>query len=51
MPNVVTPFTRKRQAVAAAPAVAPRHRRDGWFDDKDQWHDAAESVEPARAHG
>jgi hypothetical protein len=41
MPNVVTPFDRK----PAKPITdtAPRHRRDGEFDDDGQWHDASDT--------
>jgi hypothetical protein len=43
MPDVVTPFNRK-QATQTAPAeTGPRHRRDGYFDDHDRWHEAADS--------
>ncbi|WP_157439492.1 hypothetical protein [Aeromicrobium sp. Root344] len=52
MPNVVTPFARRRDS--ARPSVAaPRHRRDGYFDEHDQWHDSSDAVESdaARANG
>lgn len=39
MPNVVTPFLRKKKNASTDPAQA-RHRRDGWFDENDTWHDA-----------
>ena len=39
MVNVI-PFTRKRNKNTEP--EAPRHRRDGWFDDQDQWHPADE---------
>jgi uncharacterized protein YukE len=42
MPNVVIPFLSKRDTAAKA---APRHRRDGFFDEQDQWHDAAEALD------
>jgi hypothetical protein len=48
MPNVVTPFTRERDTPAEPPSTPPRHRRDGYFDDSDQWHDSMEAMEPAR---
>ena len=47
MPNVVTPFMRKKKQHSIDPAEA-RHRRDGWFDDQDNWHDS-ESQSPTRA--
>jgi hypothetical protein len=50
MPNVVTPFSRKRHAVANQPNPHPRHRREGYFDDKDHWHDSSETPEPAANH-
>lgn len=49
MPNVITTFVRRRNASHSqhqAKADAARHRRDGWFDEADNWHDA-ESAEPA----
>ena len=46
MPNVVTPVSRKRHANAQESATAhPRHRREGWFDEQDQWHDSSERKE------
>jgi hypothetical protein len=39
MSNVVTSFTRKLTS-RNQPAVDPRHRRDGFFDEADTWHDA-----------
>ncbi|NRQ51108.1 hypothetical protein [Aeromicrobium stalagmiti] len=49
MPNVVTPFMRKKKHGTIDPADA-RHRRDGWFDEQDNWHDA-ESQAAATADG
>ncbi|WP_332667310.1 hypothetical protein [Aeromicrobium sp.] len=47
MPNVVTPFSRKRHTTAQQSTTAhPRHRRDGYFDEQDQWHDSSETSEP-----
>lgn len=49
MPNVITTFARRRNAAhRQAKADAARHRRDGWFDEADNWHDA-ESSEPAQS--
>ena len=31
--------TRKRSAKAEKSSPAPRHRREGWFDEQDRWHD------------
>jgi hypothetical protein len=39
MNNVVTPFLRKRSTSSSDPAAA-RHRREGWFDEQDVWHEA-----------
>lgn len=38
MPNVI-PF-RKRRRNQEATADQPRHRREGHFDEQDNWHDA-----------
>ena len=44
MPNVVTPFSRRRNTSAHRSGDQhPRHRRDGYFDEHDQWHDSTES--------
>lgn len=53
MPNVVTPFSRKRHADSQKATPHPRHRRDGYFDEHDQWHDSTEADESAshRAKG
>lgn len=48
MGNVVTPFLRKRHGKQPSQAD-PRHRRDGYFDEQDHWHDA-EKPAPAQAH-
>ena len=45
MPNVVTPFTRRKKSKTQT-ETAPRHRREGWFDDQDLWHDSDEHAEP-----
>jgi hypothetical protein len=50
MPNVVTPFSRKRHTPAQQATSQPRHRRDGYFDDEDQWHDSSEAHESASQH-
>ena len=47
MPNVVTPFSRKRHATVQPTVPHPRHRRDGYFDEQDQWHDSTERDESA----
>ena len=48
MPNVVTPFSRKRHRSAhKSKNTHPRHRRDGYFDEQDQWHDSTESDKSA----
>ncbi len=39
MAHVVTPFARLRKKQDETPSAA-RHRRDGWFDEQDNWHDA-----------
>lgn len=49
MASVVTPFLRKRHANQPR-TVDPRHRRDGYFDEQDQWHDAEESA-ASPSHG
>ena len=41
MPHVITSFTRKRDAQKREAATPVRHRRDGYFDEHDHWHDAA----------
>lgn len=50
MPNVVTPFSRKRHAHVKSATPHPRHRRDGYFDEQDQWHDSSESNESSRSN-
>jgi len=40
MSNVVTSFARKLTSSRQDPATQARHRRDGWFDESDAWHDA-----------
>jgi hypothetical protein len=51
MPNVVTPFLRRHHKTRST-TDAPRHRREGFFDEHDEWHDA-ETAKPqaTRAHG
>ena len=44
MRNVVTPLSRKRNPDAQRPSQHPRHRRDGYFDEQDQWHDSSEAT-------
>lgn len=51
MPNVVTPFSRKRKAAIQHPTPHPRHRREGYFDDRDQWHDSSETTKPTAHSG
>jgi hypothetical protein len=52
MPDVVTPFSRKSQPDHPRSATAnPRHRRDGYFDEHDQWHEGSETAQADRAHG
>lgn len=46
MPNVVTPFTRRNKPQSKT-SSAPRHRREGWFDDQDQWHESDEHSQPS----
>jgi hypothetical protein len=50
MPNVVTSFTRKRDTTARQSTTHPRHRRDGYFDEQDQWHDATEATTTSDTH-
>lgn len=50
MPNVVTPFSRKRHADSQKATPHPRHRRDGYFDEQDQWHDSTETPTPDETH-
>lgn len=42
MQNVITSFTRRRNAARRGKHGDHdgRHRRDGWFDEADNWHDA-----------
>jgi len=40
MSNVVTSFARKLKSGRHDPVDEARHRRDGFFDDSDVWHDA-----------
>lgn len=47
MRSVVTPFSRKHNRSAEHPDPHPRHRRDGYFDEQDEWHDSTEAVTPA----
>jgi hypothetical protein len=49
MPNVVTSLSRKRRTTAEPTGPAPRHRRDGYFDEQDHWHDSSQTAEP-RTH-
>ena len=50
MPNVVTPFSRKRHADTRKATAHPRHRRDGYFDEQDQWHDSSETTASDDTH-
>jgi hypothetical protein len=50
MRNVVTPLSRKHNRTAEHTKTHPRHRRDGYFDEQDQWHDSTETTEPASQH-
>jgi hypothetical protein len=47
MAHVVIPL-RKRRSKAQDEPAAPRHRRDGWFDEQDVWH-AAELTAPVKS--
>jgi hypothetical protein len=47
MPNVVTPFSRKHRTRSRPTSSTPRHRREGYFDEHDQWHNSTETIEPA----
>lgn len=49
MNNVVTPFLRKRSKSFSSDPAAARHRREGWFDEQDVWHDA--ESEPLAGEG
>lgn len=43
MSKVITSFTRRRFALHRHNKHSEhdaRHRRDGWFDEADNWHDA-----------
>lgn len=40
MPNVVTSLARKLRTGRNDHASDGRHRRDGWFDEANIWHDA-----------
>jgi hypothetical protein len=40
MPNVVTSLARKLRTARSRQDAQARHRRDGWFDESDTWHDA-----------
>jgi hypothetical protein len=44
MSNVVTSITRKLKLAKDGSAVQGRHRRDGFFDEQDAWHDAEETA-------
>lgn len=44
MVNVITSFMRRREVAVGHSADTARHRRDGYFDEHDQWHDADEDV-------
>jgi hypothetical protein len=50
MPNVVTSFTRRRNTTPRQSTSTPRHRRDGYFDEQDQWHDATEATASSDTH-
>lgn len=50
MPNVVTSLARKLRTSRTDPLADARHRRDGWFDDANIWHDA-ENESAALADG
>lgn len=50
MPNVVTSLARKMRTGRNDHADHGRHRRDGWFDEANMWHDA-EAEAPVLADG
>lgn len=50
MPNVVTSLARKLRTGHNDHSAGGRHRRDGWFDETDTWHDA-ESPSTTLAEG
>jgi hypothetical protein len=47
--NDIVSLFRRRDSSSEKFTAAPRHRREGFFDDQDQWHDATET--PVAAHG
>lgn len=51
MPKVVTPFSRRHDTTTPQANPHPRHRRDGYFDEHDQWHDSAETTDSAEDGG
>lgn len=51
MPKVVTPFNRKHHTTAQQANPTPRHRRDGYFDEQDEWHDSSERTDSAANSG
>lgn len=42
MPDEATPLFRPGRTPSDGGENTPRHRREGHFDDADQWHEAAE---------
>jgi hypothetical protein len=48
MPNVITSFIKRREEAVGNPVDSARHRRDGYFDDQDQWHDAEDDDDADR---
>jgi hypothetical protein len=53
MSKVLTPFARLRNTAGRIDQqnseTVGRHRREGWFDESDNWHDAHESDAAVRA--
>lgn len=49
MSKVLTSFTRRLHASGNSKQSerGPRHRRDGWFDECDVWHDSEGETETA----
>lgn len=42
MPNVVTSLARKLRTARNDHTADARHRRDGWFDESNVWHDGSD---------
>jgi hypothetical protein len=50
MRKVVTPFSRRHDLKDQRQNPHPRHRREGYFDEQDEWHDSTETTESAGQH-